>query len=86
METSDPWKNVKKHRISFIHFISFIIYAPALFNLLINKKFSRDCKEQPWGANADNSELRQHVWMFSERWTRLAERMTEMKKEVELRI
>ncbi|KAL3072486.1 hypothetical protein niasHS_017460 [Heterodera schachtii] len=36
-----------------------------------------------WGENAENSELRNLVWAMSERWTKLAEHIDRMEKELE---
>lgn len=37
-----------------------------------------------WGKNAENSELRKILWAMSEKWTKLAEHMDQMEKELEI--
>lgn len=44
----------------------------------------RDHKTQPWGDNAENSDLRKRIWLMSEKWTQLPEHMEKLKDELGL--
>ncbi|KAL7074855.1 hypothetical protein ACQ4LE_005624 [Meloidogyne hapla] len=38
--------------------------------------------QREWGENAENTQLRQKVWLMSEQWTKLAEYMGKMEQEL----
>jgi len=45
-------------------------------------EFSRDHQEQSWGSRAEDKELRERLWLTSERWARYAEYLEKLRSEV----